>query len=246
LNRGVVLSAFSVVADTLREKMFKWLVLIELLYCVLHSSAFFGGISVRRNVGIVLRYRPGSSMMQPLEAGKADLFSDDLFEDEEGEGEGTVASNDVDSSGKRKYLDQDWQLNPEDEKEFEGFPSNQKAPSKASSDEITVAVPCYALMYRFRREYLDVSIDAMVADHKGHCDKFKRLINSEVIDMDKAKGAVLLWAGLTGDDKAETKSDIMTFMEEDPLIVKDVVEKWDLVDLEKAESNLPSLKTATA
>ena len=42
---------------------------------------------------------------------------------------------------------------------------------------------------------------------------------------------VLLWAGFTDSDRAETRADIMAFLEEDPLIVKDVVENWDIISL---------------
>jgi hypothetical protein len=109
-------------------------------------------------------------------------------------------------------------------------------------------VACFALMYKFRREYQDMSVDSMLADHKGYCGKFKRLMNSEVINLGKSKGVVLLWAGLNVDDKAETKADIMNFLEEDPLITKDIVEKWDLIDLQVDETRekLPPLKKEKA
>jgi hypothetical protein len=48
----------------------------------------------------------------------------------------------------------------------------------------------------------------------------------------KAKGLVILFVGFTKDDKAEIKSDILKFMEDDPFIVKDTVEKWDILDFE--------------
>lgn len=100
-------------------------------------------------------------------------------------------------------------------------------------------------MYKLRREYVDTSIDAMIADHNGHCLNFKRLINSELITLGNSKGLVLLWAGLTSDDKVDTKAEIMSFLEEDPLIVKDVIEKWDIIDLEKKDSKeLPSVVVA--
>jgi hypothetical protein len=45
------------------------------------------------------------------------------------------------------------------------------------------------------------------------------------------KGVVLLWAGFTEEDKKETRAEIMDFLEEDPLIAKDSIEKWDIIDL---------------
>ena len=100
-------------------------------------------------------------------------------------------------------------------------------------------------MYKFRREYVDEPVDAMMADHKGHCKKFKRLINSEELSLGNSKGVVLLWAGFTETDKEETRAEIMTFLEDDPLLAKDAIEKWDIIDLNKtnkntaADSNLP-------
>lgn len=58
-------------------------------------------------------------------------------------------------------------------------------------------------------------------------------MNSEVITMKQRKGFVLLWVGLSATDKAETKTEITEFLEDDPLILKDMVEKWDLIDLEE-------------
>jgi hypothetical protein len=98
-------------------------------------------------------------------------------------------------------------------------------------------------MYKFRKEYLETSVDSTLADHRGHCTKFKRLLNSEVINMGKAKGVVLLWAGFTEEDKKETKAEIMSFLEEDPLVMKDVVETWDIIDL-SASSPTAALPSA--
>jgi hypothetical protein len=172
-----------------------------------------------------------------------DLFSDDLFDEDDEEGGTTAADAAAPVAPKQKYLDQDWELNSEDAKEFDGFPDGSKGAVR-SPDGDGPDVPCFAIIYKFRREYQDMSIDSMLADHKGHCNKFRRLINSEVINLGKAKGVVLLWAGLNLDDKTETKADIMTFLEDDPLIIKDVVEKWDLIDLETTgePSGLPPLK----
>ena len=161
---------------------------------------------------------------------KPDLFSDDLFEDDDDDDKvKPVKKEKDDEKPKKKYLDQKWQLTAEDAKDFKGFPRDGK---KEQSESTTVTkVPCFALMYKFRKEYLDTGIEAALADHKGHCAKFKRLMNSEVIHLGKAKGVVLLWAGFTESDKQEVKTDIMSFLEDDPLIAKDIVENWDLIDL---------------
>jgi hypothetical protein len=190
--------------------------------------------------------RTPSDRSTPIYSSKADLFSDDLFDDDTDEPAAGTEENPLRASTgpeKKKYLDEKWKLNPEDEKDFEGFPSgnNEKNEIPAGAQ-----LPVFALMYKFRKEYLDNALDSSMADHKGHCDKYKRLLNSELINLGKAKGVVLLWTGLSEDDKATTKADIMDFLEEDPLISKDMVERWDLIDLQKkgAMDALPSAPAA--
>jgi hypothetical protein len=168
--------------------------------------------------------------------------SDDLFDDDESETK--KAADETPEGPKRKYLDQKWKLNAEDAKEFKGFPSKE-----AAADEIPENVPCFALMYRFRREYYDNSCDEALADHNSYCLKFKRLLSSEVIKMKNNRGAVLLWAGYTETDKAETKAEITSFLEDDPLITKDIVENWDIIDFEEvggSEDALPASARARA
>lgn len=166
---------------------------------------------------------------------------DDLFEDDEDGKSGKKDDKEMaELPSKRKYLEQKWKLNPDDEKEFKGFPDQKTAVKVRSENEPVPDYPCFAVVYKFRREYMDVSIDAMLADHRGHCQKFKRLVNSEVIKMNKAKGVVLLWTGLKEDDAKETKADIMAFLEEDPLIAKDAIEKWDIIPLSTKSKDLPA------
>jgi hypothetical protein len=152
-----------------------------------------------------------------------------LFDEEDdSQDKKTKNTKDVAGGSSKKYLDEKWSLSKEDAKDFKGF-------SKDSAEKVGAVedIPSFALMYKIRREYLDISIDALIGEHNGHCLKFKRLLNSEVIDMGKAKGVVLLWAGMSASDKDETKAEIMSFLEEDPLITKDVVENWDVIDLSK-------------
>jgi len=168
---------------------------------------------------------------------KPDLFSDDLFdEDDEGETPQKVDGGKADIiPNKKKYLDEDWKLSADDAKDFSGFPSAEAKPPRPAGP--APAVPCFALMYKFRKEYLDAPIDSTLADHKGYCLKFKRLMSSEVINLGKAKGCVLLWAGFKVTDFDETKREIMSFLEEDPLIVKDIVDNWDLIELSKKSAD---------
>lgn len=170
--------------------------------------------------------------------------SDDLFDDEEESADSSKSTKSGKEEGgsTRKYLDEKWELNKEDSKEFKGFTKEIK-PLTGNVDDIC----SFALMYKFRREYLDTSMDAVMGEHNGYCLKFKRLLSSELIDLGKAKGVVLLWAGFTAGDRDETKEEITSFLEEDPLIAKDIVENWDLIELSKQGESvdvpqLPSLK----
>ena len=192
--------------------------------------------------------RRGGVILSTRLSAKPDLFSDDLFEDDDKPAATTAdAKKDKTEAPKKAYLDQKWKLNSEDAKDFKGFPkkgadgaagagADGGAPPKAVEK-----VPVFALMYKFRKEYVDISVDSVLADHKGHCAKFKRLLNTELLTLNKQRGVVMLWAGFTDGDKEETKADIMRFLEDDPFVVKDVVENWDLIDLEKKAPSDPAL-----
>lgn len=170
--------------------------------------------------------------------GKADLFSDDLFDDEDD----MPVQKESKNMPKKKYLEEEWDLDAEDKKEFKGFPTNEKpvASDTPAADEPVKNYPAFALLYKFRREYFDSDVDSMMADHKGYCQKFKRLLNSEELRLNKSKGVVLLWAGFTEDDKEETRAEVMRFVEDDPLIAKDAIEMWDIVDLQVSEEDAGS------
>jgi len=223
-------------------------IMLALLFLVLALGVFqAGSFSVRGMV--VSRPRGVIGLATRLQAVKPDLFSDDLFDEDEGAA--GAAPSDSKKGGdkeapKKVYLDQKWKLNSEDAKDFKGFPKKGAAEggAAAAGDSLKPpeSVPAFALMYKFRKEYVDVSVDSVLADHKGHAAKFKRLLNTEIIGMGKSKGVVLLWAGFSEGDKDETKSDIMKFLEDDPFITKDIVENWDLIDLQKsaADKSLPA------
>jgi len=194
-----------------------------------------------------------------LLAGKPDLFSDDLFDDDEKPAATGDPKKDAKEPPKKSYLDQKWKLNSEDAAGFKGFPkkagetadAGAKAPASTSTDGKRPAtskpaekVPVFALTYKFRKEYVDVSVESVLADHKGHAAKFKRLLNSDVIKMKKARGAVVLWAGFSETDKEETRADIMRFIEDDPFITKDIVEHWDIIDMTPGGENDPNAAAA--
>ena len=67
---------------------------------------------------------------------------------------------------KSKYLDEDWQLSPEDQKEYKGFGKKEEDATEEPSgdEEAEVAFPCFALMYRLRKEYVDTTIESVLAE----------------------------------------------------------------------------------
>lgn len=161
-------------------------------------------------------------------------YLDDLFGDSTGTVKGKKGkTSESTQSSNSQYLDQNWELSSEDQKEFKGFNKKNPVIDIIDNEDEEVAYPCFALTYRLRKEFVDTSIDSVLADHNEYCKKFKRLMNSEVITMKQRKGFVLLWVGLSATDKTETKTEITEFLEDDPLILKDMVEKWDLIDLEE-------------
>ena len=168
-------------------------------------------------------------------------FEDDLFDEEDDSPKKKVSKETA--APKQKYLDQKWKLAEEDAKEFNGWTKKEGTHERLmerldAMEEVAPAdrIPSIALIYNFRREYKDQNLEATLADHRAHCLKFnKRLLHSEVINTRKTKGVVLLWVGLSPEDDL-VRQDMMNFMEEDPLIVKDIVDNW----------NIQVLKTTTS
>lgn len=155
------------------------------------------------------------------------ICADDLFDDDEDDKK-TLPKQDLKDPAPptRKYLDKDWKLNPNDEKDFKNLKSGG-----GKAIERTEKIPMFALMYKFRKEYFDFGAESVMADHKGYCSKFTRLASTNFINIAKARGAVVLWLGESESDLDATRAEAMTFIEEDPLIEKDIVESWDLIDL---------------
>mmetsp|Transcript_10444 Transcript_10444/g.10071 ORF Transcript_10444/g.10071 Transcript_10444/m.10071 type:complete len:243 (-) Transcript_10444:217-945(-) len=171
-----------------------------------------------------------------LSAIKPDLFSDDLFDDEDD----APKKKAKDAEPKKdKYLDQKWKLSEEDGKEFKGWDKketkNVKKPEFADEDDdVEIGnLPLLALIYNFGRDFKDADLTATLAEHTSYCEPFKRLFNSEMLQTTRGRGMVLLWAGLNEDDD-NLKQEIMAFMEDDPFIVKNIVDNWDIQSLDPA------------
>jgi hypothetical protein len=151
---------------------------------------------------------------------------DDLFE-EEPDKPLKPAKKDSKEISTRKYVEQNWKLNEKDTNEFQGISKSNEGKGKATVRNL----PLFALMYKIRKEYFEVGTEGILAQHKGHSEKFPRMANNQFIKMEDAKGIVTLFIGQNEKDIEGTRQEIMQFLETDPLIEKDMIETWDLIDL---------------
>lgn len=92
--------------------------------------------------------------------------------------------------------------------------------------------PSYAVMYKLKPEYMSQTYSVATADHNEYCKTFERLLQSETIAMHNSKGVVVLFAGLTPDDKAELSDEVDRFVAKDPLIEQGIVDTWNILDLD--------------
>ncbi len=166
------------------------------------------------------------------------IILDDLFDDE---GEKDQISEDKIPEGLVKpvnsiepeehqnkiYINEDWKIN-----EATKLNSINQMDESSDLEDIVTNYPCFALMYKFKDDYINQDIDPVVIDHDNYSNSFKRLVNSEVLQMGNDKGAVMLWTGISDDDTGKMiKDEIMTYVQEDPLFLKDIVEKWEIIEL---------------
>lgn len=180
-----------------------------------------------------------------------DFIIDDLFEEDDSKGKKPAKGGEEGESvaSKRKYLEQKWELSDEDAREARDY-AKRKESIENAVDGVVPNYPCFALLYLFRREFFDANIEATLADHVQYGQKFKRLLNSEPLRLMGTRGVSLLFVGLTEDDKADTKDEVMRFMENDPLLLKDMIDRWDIIDLEASadaagDKALPGEKALT-
>ncbi|KAJ1430963.1 hypothetical protein B484DRAFT_448605 [Ochromonadaceae sp. CCMP2298] len=157
----------------------------------------------------------------------------------------TPKVKDVPPPRKNRYLDEEWSLSwIEEQKESgyqkESFPRlDAKAhPPVRSGAGAGEHFPQFKLMYQLREATTDAIDAAHIAEHKGYCDKFNRLLSCEVLRTDKGagRGVVMLFVGLARDDiegveVAATREELLQFLEGDPLIAGGLVEEWDVLDL---------------
>jgi hypothetical protein len=202
---------------------------------------------------------------------KPDLFSDDLFADDDKD----------DSAERRNYLDEAWDVNPEDRDALRSFSKRGKATEQKGAlvkerkstnptndavidalekkgldlerendfdvdldtDEEVPAYPVFVLNYLFKDEYAKTNIGTSLTEHENYAQDFKRIINSDQVNLmlsgatKQTRGMSIIFAGLSDEptEKEETFQDILKFIKDDPLILQDIVEQWDVLDMDPGE-----------
>lgn len=207
-----------------------------------------------------------------LFAKNPNLFSDDLFADDDNRKDNVAEK-------RKNYLEENWDVNPEDRDALRSFgdrrspkprPSSVKQakgqrsgdpeidsimaqleknvgdlerefdlPFDLDSNETIPAYPVFVLNYVFKEEYAEIRINASITEHKNYAAGFKRLLSSNIMNYkpngaDKPKrGMSLVFVGLSDgpNEREETFEDIQAFIADDPLILQDIVGKWDIDDM---------------
>lgn len=181
---------------------------------------------------------------------KPDLFSDDLFEDDEEDEEGVEkapkkSAAPKDTGPKGDYLGEDWKLSPEDEKAFKGFPGSEESKKieKIKRDGPPREFPCFAVVYKLKKQYIEADLSAVTTKHEDLAQTYDRFLNSEVMLFQGTRGVVTLWVGLTDEEgeKDATAKEIEEFMEKCPFVVKEMVERWDVIALEEPEGGFEAM-----
>lgn len=205
------------------------------------------------------------------------ILPDDLFADDDKEKDEGVE--------KRNYLDENWDVNPEDRDSLRSFGRSTKSSEKSSkgalvkerrsrdpkadaildklekkgldldreidlpfdldSKDPVPEYPVFVLNYVFKDEYADTNIGVSLTEHETYAGGFKRIISTDIMNYmpDGAnklnRGVSIVFAGLSDEpnEKEDTFQDILGFIADDPLILQDIVERWDVIDMDPEEDD---------
>jgi len=101
--------------------------------------------------------------------------------------------------------------------------------------------PMYALIYRFREKYYNEEMADLFQRFDAYCLDFTRVFNKDQVKMSDSRGLVIMFGGNSINDREETLAEMKTFMEKDPFMLEDIVEKYDLVNMNGEEEFEESL-----
>ena len=159
---------------------------------------------------------------------------DEIFEDPAAEA--ARAKNPLDPylSPRNRYMNKDWKISPDQASFLKAeLLLNDTDPNAPGGSTWPADVPLYTLLYKYRRSYMENTPTNMDSfkDHLAYVRTFRRLISHHVVNMGQSKGVVMIFAGYSKNDKSLTKADIISFLENDPLLMKNMIASWEVIDL---------------
>jgi hypothetical protein len=92
-------------------------------------------------------------------------------------------------------------------------------------------LPVFALMYEFKKDYITAELENSFAEHESYADKFRRIFLDEEIKAEASRGYVMFFHGLNENDLEATRNEAKQFVENDPLILQDLVLRWNIVQM---------------
>lgn len=118
-------------------------------------------------------------------------------------------------------------------------------PFDLESSEPVPAYPVFVLNYVFKDEYAETNIGVSITEHESYAEGFKRIISSDVMNFKPdgsskvSRGISIVFAGLSDEpnEKEDTFEDILGFIKDDPLILQDIVDRWDVIDMDPEEDD---------
>jgi hypothetical protein len=151
------------------------------------------------------------------------------------------------SAAKRQYLQEDWQFTPQENVVLEPFREKMSAlrqdedmqdadivddiPSEdVEKDEIPNA-SMFAVIYKFKHEFLDSDMDESIKAHKEYCQLFSYIVSDEVLRASGHRGAVSIWVGTPDEDESILRQEIDKFVSADPFMNEGKVDEWEVLDI---------------
>lgn len=141
---------------------------------------------------------------------------------------------------KKNYLEEDWKIDENDAmnaRALKTSKNNQVQEVKSTDDSANADIPIIGLVYIFRQEFQSANIESTLLDHKKYGQEFKRLFISQPIGTPDKRGLSMIWVGVSPTDLEETRSEITRFMAKDPLMTQNIVQSWELMNINGDEDD---------
>jgi hypothetical protein len=162
--------------------------------------------------------------------------SDDIFD--------VGAFSSRNNEAKRQYLQEDWQFTAPESAVLKPFREKMNALHQdedlqdaevidqiEDENEEVPHAPMFAVIYKFKPEYLDSDMDESIKAHQEYSQLFPYIISDEVLRVSGHRGAVSIWIGNQDEDESIIKQEIDKYIAADPFIKEEKVEEWDVLDI---------------